>query len=173
MLSFFVLRCKKLFVKMSTPLNKKRLLPLNAKEQVGKSPRTPKTLKKVSESMAPVNPSSSTSLLKEKKKDKNKELRNSSIPSRFSKGTTPVKVNTRLETPARNKLNTKIKETEQAQDSFSTIVLEQKQSVAENSHTPKSRMNLQPFETGNNNSSIKVAVRVRPFSERWLFIIIQ
>ena len=142
---------------MSTSLNKKRLLP---KEQQGtKSPKTPRTVKQVKELKASITPSSTTI--------KTKDTRKSAIqsPRVLKEGTTPIKVGKKVETPTRRKLlNTKtVAKEQQDNDSFSTIVLEQKQCTRENPHTPKSKMHDLSCDT---NSSIKVSVRVRPFSER-------
>ena len=148
---------------MSTPLNKKRLLP-NPKDHGTKSPRTPRTAKHIKEQKGPITPSSSltTSL-------KNKDTRKSTVQTpRLLKGTTPVKVSQRADTPTKRKLlstKTEVKES-QENDSFSTIILEQKQSIGENSCIIKQKMQVPSCEANDNNSSIKVAVRVRPFSER-------
>lgn len=150
---------------MSTPINKRRLLQQNTpKEQVSKSPaRTPKTVKQVREQKAATNLLHST-LLNEKKKK-----RNSTVPARLAKSATPVKANrtndTKSTTSVKKKLNSNNKiqneEKEQGHDSFSTVVLEQNNIPAEKSLSRQ-------HNTGNsNNSSIKVAVRVRPFSERY------
>ena len=143
---------------MSKTFNKKRLLP---KEQQGtKSPRTPRTVKQVKEQKTTITPSSTTT--------KTKDTRKSAIqtPRLLKGGTTPIKVGKKVET-RRKLLNTKTEAKEQQDnDSFSTIVLEQKQCIGENPHTPKSKMHAQSCEASDSNSSIKVAVRVRPFSER-------
>jgi len=155
---------------MSIPASQKRFMPvIPSNERATQSPQTPRSTKLTRESRTPLSvKSSKNKSVNRKEKQESINTKNTGTP--ISSAKTYMK---KSQTPAKRTLIGVLKEknnydrTCTEDDSFSTVVLEDK----ENNRLLNQRASLllesrNLLETNDGDSSIKVAVRVRPFSER-------